>query len=432
MAARNSVDIVSQIGVESTPGTPVTATKRLNSLNLTLSPQIETQFQRTQGNRFVSTGVKNKGWATGNYEGIASYNEMMVILQSMIGLNQASATLATGVYQHDFNSGNFANSKVLTVERGDATAAMQYSNTQIASLNLRSSRDEVRVSGSVFAREPNNAATLTRVSEVQSLAITGTPTGGTFTLTFRGQTTSGIAHSANAATVQAALEALSTIGSGNVTCTGGALPGTAVTITFASSLANTDVDEITATSSLTGGTSPAVAVTVTTQGNYLAAYAESPISGNEVCVYLDSASGSLGSTLLTDVYETEIDIPDVAAPKWVMNCNLASFKESVKTAIENGAITVRAEYNAQMRALYDALNVNSLPVYFLRWQATGAVIASSINRKLRLDFAVKLESVQELSDQEGTYGFEFRFRIVESATWNKAFALQLINSLATL
>lgn len=45
-------------------------------------------------------------------------------------------------------------------------------------------------------------------------------TGGTFTLTFRSQTTSAIAYNASPATVQAALEALSSIGTGNVICTG--------------------------------------------------------------------------------------------------------------------------------------------------------------------------------------------------------------------
>lgn len=45
-------------------------------------------------------------------------------------------------------------------------------------------------------------------------------TSGTFTLGYAGQLTAPIAHDANAATVQTALAALSTIGSGNVTVTG--------------------------------------------------------------------------------------------------------------------------------------------------------------------------------------------------------------------
>lgn len=104
-------------------------------------------------------------------------------------------------------------------------------------------------------------------NEVQTLTITGTPTGGTFTITYDGQTTAAIAYNANAAAVQSALEALSNVAVGDVTCGGGALPGTPVTITFGGSLAGTDVPLATTTSSLTGGTAPTVSIAMTTTGD---------------------------------------------------------------------------------------------------------------------------------------------------------------------
>jgi hypothetical protein len=104
-------------------------------------------------------------------------------------------------------------------------------------------------------------------SEVQSLTITGGPTGGTFTLTYSGQTTATIAYNAAASAVQTALEALSNIDPGDVTCTGGPLPGTPVVITFGGQFAGTDVTEITTSSgSLTGGTTPTAAISTTTPG----------------------------------------------------------------------------------------------------------------------------------------------------------------------
>lgn len=57
------------------------------------------------------------------------------------------------------------------------------------------------------------------VSEVQEVNL-ATPISGTFTLTFRGATTTAIAWNAAPSAVQSALEALSTIGSGNVTVSG--------------------------------------------------------------------------------------------------------------------------------------------------------------------------------------------------------------------
>jgi len=104
-------------------------------------------------------------------------------------------------------------------------------------------------------------------NEKQTVTITGTPTGGTFTLTYSGQTTAGIAYNANAATVQAALEALSNIGVGDVTVTGGPGPGTPWVVEFTGTLALTNVALMTASGAgLTGGISPAVAVALTQAG----------------------------------------------------------------------------------------------------------------------------------------------------------------------
>lgn len=99
-----------------------------------------------------------------------------------------------------------------------------------------------------------------------TLSISGTPTGGTFTLAYEGKVTGAIAYNASSAVVQAALAALSTIPAGAVSCSGGALPGTAVVITFQKQLAGQDPGTLVADGSLlTGGTSVEVEVLGTRQ-----------------------------------------------------------------------------------------------------------------------------------------------------------------------
>lgn len=100
-------------------------------------------------------------------------------------------------------------------------------------------------------------------TELQQIAISGTPTGGTFTITFEGQTTGAIAFNAAAAAVQTALEALSNIAPGDVVCTGGALPGAAVVVEFKGVLAGANRTLMTSSSSLTGGSSPTITITRT-------------------------------------------------------------------------------------------------------------------------------------------------------------------------
>jgi hypothetical protein len=107
-------------------------------------------------------------------------------------------------------------------------------------------------------------------SHNEQQAVTVNATGGTFTLSFGGQTTSAIQWNDPAATVQADLNSLSTIGGagGNVTVTGGPGDGAGTSpynITFAGTFAATDVPQIAAEgSNLTGG---AATATVATEAN---------------------------------------------------------------------------------------------------------------------------------------------------------------------
>lgn len=68
-------------------------------------------------------------------------------------------------------------------------------------------------------------------NEIQTLTMTGAPTG-TFTLTYKGESTASLSCSVSTGALQSALRGLSTVGATGVTVAGGALPGTPATITF--------------------------------------------------------------------------------------------------------------------------------------------------------------------------------------------------------
>lgn len=104
-------------------------------------------------------------------------------------------------------------------------------------------------------------------SEVQTVTLTNTPTGGTFVLTYDGQSTPPQPFNVTTANLQTALRALSTIGGANVTVTGTA--GSSYVLTFGGTLANKDVPIVVATgNALTGaGPQPQALVAVTTPGS---------------------------------------------------------------------------------------------------------------------------------------------------------------------
>lgn len=102
-------------------------------------------------------------------------------------------------------------------------------------------------------------APVAATAEVQTVTITGGPTGGTLTLTYSGQTTATIPFNAVGATVQTALNNLSNLD--GVTVSGGA--GGPYVVTFPASMGNPA--QMTASGAgLTGGTTPSVGVATTT------------------------------------------------------------------------------------------------------------------------------------------------------------------------
>lgn len=119
----------------------------------------------------------------------------------------------------------------------------------------------------------NAGAPSAGTDEVQTITLGGTPTGGTFTLTFEGKTTAAIAWSATNNTlrdnVDAALEALPNIGTGGVVTAVGTMTAGIGTLTATFSgggRAKQLLTVMTADGSLLTGTAPTVAVAQTTPG----------------------------------------------------------------------------------------------------------------------------------------------------------------------
>lgn len=92
----------------------------------------------------------------------------------------------------------------------------------------------------------------------QVITVTGSPAGGTFTLTYEGTATAALNHNATATAVQTALRAIPAIGSSGVSVRG--RPGGPWVATFqgANNLAQDAGPLALGTNSLTGGSSPSV------------------------------------------------------------------------------------------------------------------------------------------------------------------------------
>lgn len=174
---------------------------------------------------------------------------------------------------------------------------------------------------------------VTITNEVQTISLSGSPHGGTATLTYSGQTTSALAYNAAAATIQAALEALSNLAPADVVCTGGPWPA-AVVLTFGGTLAATDVAALTGSgTSLNNGSVAETSVTPITYSNTTANSGPSdvtvavnwsgetlPVAGDTIVAdqgsspmlyNLDQLATGLAACYIYARYTGEIGLPEV-------------------------------------------------------------------------------------------------------------------------
>lgn len=166
------------------------------------------------------------------------------------------------------------------------------------------------------------------VNEVIDVTLTGSPTGGTFTLTYSGQTTAGIAYNAAASAVQSALEALSNIAVGevSVSANGAAASGYGWRIEFTSGLGGADQLLTGSGANLTGVGSDTFSVSTQTTptGPHHWDNANNwdlgavPVNSDDVvfenndvdCLYgLDASSVTLTSLTIKQSYTGKIGLP---------------------------------------------------------------------------------------------------------------------------
>ena len=146
-----------------------------------------------------------------------------------------------------------------------------------------------------------------RSDEAQTVTVGGSGLTS-FTLTFADQTTAAIAAAATAVQVDAALEALSNIGAGDVVVTGA--NGGPWTVTFAGALADTDVAQMTATP--TGGTGTVTVATTVPGGVEGASDGREVLSGHLFATeaYDRDSVGDIPAALFWDGVVVETFLPD--------------------------------------------------------------------------------------------------------------------------
>jgi hypothetical protein len=232
----------------------------VNNAELDVANEVqEILITRATGGTFTITfdGQTTSGIA---YNASAGTVQTALEALSNIASGDVEVTAVTGGYRVEFKGAYLGlNVTAMTVNGASLTGGT-------VSVTISTVRTYTSGASEVVTFFFDVTQTVSPLNETQKVTIGGNPSSGNFTLTFDGQTTGNIAYNASNATVLAALEALSNIGSGDVAVTGGPLPNRPITIEFKGSLAGDDVPQMTGSAGTLGGTGANLAITTTTPG----------------------------------------------------------------------------------------------------------------------------------------------------------------------
>lgn len=210
----------------------------------------------------VKAGYQNSQYGSGPYNvgGSQVFSHLVTPPSSGVSAETAADTAAHELGFSAYNASSEVQVVTITGSPTGGTFQLEWGDQVTAAIAFNASATAVRNAFSALSNVPETLG----LPDKQTLTVIGGPTGGTFTITFGGQTTSGLAATSTAAQIQTAFTGLSSVGANNATVAGSS--GGPWVITFAGTLAAGAQSLITTTSSLTGGTTPSVSVTHTQTG----------------------------------------------------------------------------------------------------------------------------------------------------------------------
>ncbi len=275
-----------------------------------------------------------------------------------------------------------------------------YARMQIMALFLRGALGAV------------SSTTTAGASETQTITITGSPSGGNFRLTYRGQTTPDIAHNAAASAVQAALEALSTVGAGNVAVTGSA--GGPYAVAFQAALANQNARPITAQNYLSGGTNPAVGIAETTPGYNV----------RGVHVITPSDAASLPWLSVEERFSVNFEsfrYTDAKVGRLQFECDAAGYMSGT---VDLSALTQIAGFTAQANPVVDTSPMITGSQVFVYWNGIQ-LPAKSMNMEIQNnmeddDFRLGSFTLGDLTEKRRMFTLGATVRPNDAALWREA------------
>lgn len=374
----------------------------------------------------------NDEFTEGDLEGRGDFNSIVYYLSSLFG-RAAVTPLGGGAHRWawSWNGRRTVRPVSYALAYGTPGAAELIPGVVFNAFDISGGREDgFEIGGSILGKAGDEDAELGGiVNEVQTVTVSGAPTGGAFTLTLPpeagGAATAPIPSDATAAAVLAALEAVGY--AGNFAVTGPA--GGPWVVTFRREYGGLNVGLMGAAHTFTGGTSPNIAVAQTTPGADNAADIPAvPVNAPDGSIFIDGSWGALGTTRLRQVYELTMEFADRYGRTRPIN-KLRDSDAVVEASEQEHTLGLVFAIDAVERANYD--RIRSGTPFFPRVEWEGPQIAASgFNYRARFDFAAFFTEAAEVADTQNVATREWTSRI--GSVNGNGVAVEVTNSLASL
>lgn len=384
------INQVTQIGPEVTRGTIVPANKKLGSLGIALTDEMDIGKTRPRGSKFASQHPLNREWSSGDVEGSAAYNEMQYPLASIL-----RKTTPTSLFIVRANSAAYTLGTILIPATPNGFVY------------------RVTVGGVSGAAPP-----------VFPTATNGTVSDGAATIMNIGPDT---------LVPYQWLFDIATYGKDDVQSytvevvdsVRGRAMRAAYVLFQEFSIESSRSDEVALSGSVVGRN--LAKNQVPTSG----ATQLSPIPAltSQINVYMDPSAAALGTTKLDANFAYNLTLGDRFNQAWVHDRSLTSWKEHVES---------EPSFTLEMTLAEDAIVDQIVTAakaggkQFVRFEALGPNIvgsgANAVQNALVVDMAVQLSESPEYDEEEDSYVASLTFEAEHDDAWGKAISAKVVNT----
>lgn len=427
----------SQIGKETTEGTAVAALKRLAGIGFMCSPDVTTDDLKRAGNRWPTSITPGQVESKIGFSGKPCYPDLPYILSSVH--KKVTPTTPGGgtdsrLWTYLQSSTDEDDVESYTIEYGSRKLARRVPGVILTGYNFSWDTLKCNIAGEGFGRKMETGVRLS-TDEIQTIAKTGTVSGGTYDIdnivnpvTGEVKTIDAVAYNANLATLQGLFDAL--WGTGLFLLAGGDLPTTSVTVEFIGNFGsqNTALMVVDSTN-LTGGGS--YGATTTTPGVPPTELDAFDIQPNHIKVYSDTTYGGIGGTKLARLFTGSIQIGSMRDSLHVVDRDQAG----APVGHLEGDSPV-GEFKMKIMA-NEVADTHLADIYlgatrYFRVEAVGSIIEGSLTYKAVWDMACKLRALGEYGPEGKALAQEFTWGIVHDATFGRAISAAVQNKVTAL